>query len=29
VNMAETGPAAAAAPDNPNAPGFWYRVSTD
>jgi hypothetical protein len=24
VNMAETGPAAAAAPDNPNAPGFWY-----
>jgi hypothetical protein len=24
VNMAETGLAAAAAPDNPNAPGFWY-----
>lgn len=24
VNTAETGPAAAAAPDNPNAPGFWY-----
>ena len=24
VNMADTGPAAAAAPDNPNAPGFWY-----
>src|SRR4029077_20659379 len=24
VNVAEPGPAAAAAPGNPNAPGFWY-----